>query len=259
MKTSIITVTYDKDLEFLKYNLKSIKKFCKGYHENIVVIDDHENDCVETQRYLDSIGQKYFINREAKFIKHGYVRQQYIKLHSHLYVSPASDYICHVDSDSIFTKENKPGEVYFSNNRPIMLMSRWENLPEKFHIWIEPTADILKFRPVHEYMRVMPLVYPVHVHEGVKNYLEKLHGMSLLDLLRDRDIISEFNVIGAYIYKYHKDKFHWVDEVLNSKEHVDYRNHLPCVQYSNRPEAQPHRYVDLSHPDNPISQLFKDK
>lgn len=71
MKTSIVTVTYDKDLEFLKYNLKSIKKFCKGYHENIVVIDDHENDCVETQRYLDSIGQKYFINKEAKQVKQG--------------------------------------------------------------------------------------------------------------------------------------------------------------------------------------------
>jgi len=37
MKTSIITITYDKDLEFLKYNLKSIKKFCHEYHENIAV------------------------------------------------------------------------------------------------------------------------------------------------------------------------------------------------------------------------------
>ena len=69
MKTSIVTITYDKDLEFLKYNLKSIQKFCHGYHENIVVIDDHENDCVETQKYLETIGQKYFINKEAKKIK----------------------------------------------------------------------------------------------------------------------------------------------------------------------------------------------
>ena len=80
MKTSIITITYDKELEYLKYNLKSIQKFCHGYHENIVVIDDHENDCVETQKYLESIDQKYFINSEAKKIKQGYIRQQYIKL-----------------------------------------------------------------------------------------------------------------------------------------------------------------------------------
>ena len=28
-----------KDLEFLKYNLKSIKKYCQGYHKNIVLLE----------------------------------------------------------------------------------------------------------------------------------------------------------------------------------------------------------------------------
>jgi len=258
MKTSIITVTYDKDLEFLKYNLKSIKKFCKGYHENIVVIDDHENDCVETQRYLDSIGQKYFINHEAKHIKAGYVRQQYMGYYMDKYCSPDTEYVCCVDTDNIFIKEHKPGEVYFSNDKPIMLMSRWENLAEKFHIWIKPTTEILKFRPDHEFMRVMPLVYPLWLFKEIRSYLEDVHKKPLLEIL-DVPLCAEYDIWGAYAYKYYKDKFHWVDEVLNYRENIDYRYHLPCIQYSNRPEAQPHRYVDLSHPDNPISQLFKDK
>ena len=84
MKTSIITITYDKELEYLKYNLKSIQKFCHGYHENIVVIDDHENDCIETQKYLESIGQKYFINREAKKIKQGLSSLVILQLRQHL-------------------------------------------------------------------------------------------------------------------------------------------------------------------------------
>jgi len=76
MKISILTVGFDRDLEYLKCNLKSIKKFCQGYHENVVVIDDHANDCEQTQQYIESIGQKYFINTEAKKIKESYIRQQ---------------------------------------------------------------------------------------------------------------------------------------------------------------------------------------
>ena len=274
MKTSIITVTYDKDLEFLKYNLKSIKKFCKGYHENIVVIDDHENDCVETQRYLDSIGQKYFINREAKFIKHGYVRQQYIKLHSHLYVSPATDYICHVDSDSIFTKEHTP-DIYFRQGRPCLIIKPYQSIIDNiyrerpaeqakldalaFENWQKLTSKYSGINVEHEYMGAMPLVYPVAVHEGVKNYLEKLHGISLLDLLKDLDIISEYNLIGAIAHKYYKDQFYWIE----GKYHhafEKYRNSLFDIfgHYSNRPLHQPDRYVDLSQSDNIISQIFKD-
>jgi hypothetical protein len=120
MKTSIVTITYDKDLEFLKYNLKSIQKFCKGYHDNVVIIDNHENDCVETQKYLDSVGQKYFVNKEAKQVKKGYVRQQYIKLLSDLYVPSDTDYICHIDADSIFKKEHTPNR-FFRNNKPILI------------------------------------------------------------------------------------------------------------------------------------------
>src|SRR6056300_1613837 len=101
MKISIVTITYDKDLEFLKYNLKSIQKFCHGYHENIVVIDDHENDCSQTQKYLESIGQKYFINKEAKKIKKGYVRQQYMGYYMDNYLDSSTDYVCCLDSDNI--------------------------------------------------------------------------------------------------------------------------------------------------------------
>lgn len=279
MKTSIITVAYDKDLEFLKYNLKSIKKFCRGYHENVVVIDDHENDCLQTQKYLESIGQKYYINREAKFIKFGYVRQQYIKLHSHLYVSPETDYVCHVDSDSIFTKEHTP-ELYYFHNKPCLIKKTYAFIIEKiyqnelehkkhgfsgqadldvlaFKKWQSLTSKYSGIDVQYEYMGAMPLVYPVDVHKGVKEYLEKLHGMSLLDLLKDLDIISEFNLIGAIADKYYQDKFYWID----GKHHHYYKKYRYSLfdifgHYSNRKHHQPARYIDLNDKNNPISQLL---
>lgn len=256
MKTSIITVTYDKDLEFLKYNLKSIKNFCKGYHENIVVIDDHENDCVETQKYLELIGQKYYINREAKHINRGYVRQQYMGYYMDSYLDNTTDYVCCVDTDNIFISEHTPNEVYFSGGLPIMLMSRWENLPIKSHKWIDSTTEILKFRPDYEFMRVMPLVYPLWLFKEIRLYLENIHKKPLLDIL-NIPVCAEYNIWGAYAYKFHRDKFYWIEEIKGKEERIQYRSNLPCIQYSNRPKSQPHRYVDLSQDDNPISQLFK--
>ena len=66
MKVSIITVAHDKDLEYLELNLQSIAKFCKSYHENIVVIDDHQSDCDQTKRYLDSINKNILLTRQQK-------------------------------------------------------------------------------------------------------------------------------------------------------------------------------------------------
>jgi hypothetical protein len=265
MKTSIITVTYDKDLEFLKYNLKSIKKFCKGYHENIVVIDDHENDCAETQRYLDSIEQKYFINREAKFIKHGYVRQQYMKLLSDKYVSSDTDYICHIDADSLFKKEHTP-DRFFKNNKPMLVKNDYKKLianqksaghpTAPWEKWRDMTSKILNFKVNYEFMFRMPLAYPKNLTKQVRDYLEKIHKSSLLDLTKDLPIMSEYNILGAYAYEFTPEDFFWIDrwedlEILGQTNYKDVFGH-----YSSRELEQPARYIDLSGDDNEFDKIL---
>ena len=267
MKVSIITITYDEDLEFLKYNLKSIKKFCDGYHENIVVIDDHENDCVETQKYLESIGQKYFVNREAKHVKKGYVRQQYIKLLSDKYVSRDTDYICHIDSDSLFKQKHTP-EIYFRDNKPILVKNDYNkiilrqksigNSPAPFERWRYMTSKFLNFKVDYEFMYRMPLVYPKDLTKQVREYLEKINNCSLLDLVKDLPIMSEYNIIGAYAHKFTNDDFFWVDrweelELLRetSCEELDIFGH-----YSRREFDQPTRYVDLSTSNNELDKIL---
>ena len=267
MKTSIITVTYDKDLEFLKYNLKSIKKFCKGYHENIVVIDDHENDCVETQRYLDSIEQKYFINKDAKHVKQGYVRQQYMKLFSDLYVSSDTDYICHIDADSIFKQSHAP-EIYFRDNKPMLVKNDYKKLiasqksagnpTAPWERWRDMTSKFLNLKVKYEFMFKMPLVYPKNLTKQVRDYLEKIHKSSLLDLVKDLPIMSEYNIIGAYAYEFTPEDFFWIDRWENVEilRETDYEKLEIFGHYSSRELQQPARYIDLNDKNNPITQLL---
>ena len=275
MNTTIFTVAYDNDLEFLKYNLKSINKFCEGYHKNIVLLDDHYNDCKETIDYLEEIGQVYFINNEAQLIEKGYVRQQYIKLIADKYMPEKCDFICHVDCDGIFIKKQRPSD-YFENGKPIILKYSYSNIYEKlrekreperaekdvmaFNVWQKTTSKLMGFDVEYEYMQSNPFIYPIEVQKRVREYLEKIHSKPLIDIIKNEHIISEFNIIGAYCEKFEKEKFYWIERDGNKefKDLVKKRRSL-FGQYSNRKLEQPERYVDLSKKNNIISSLFNDK
>lgn len=270
MKTTIVTVTYDKDLEFLKYNLKSIKKFCKGYHDNIVIIDDHENDCVETQKYLKSINQKYFINQEAKQIKKGYVRQQYMKLLSDKYVSQDTDYICHIDADSIFKKEHTP-EIFFRENKPMLVKNSYIKLIENqkragndtlpYKRWRTMTSEFLNFRVEYEFMFRMPLVYPKNLTKQLRDYLEKIHKSSLLDYVKNLPTMSEYNILGAYAHEFTHEDFFWICRWENVEilDETDYIKLGIFGHYSNREFGQPTRYIDLSKDNNELDKIIDEE
>ncbi len=267
-ETSIITVAYDKDLEFLKYNLKSIGVFCKGYINNVIVIDDHEQDCDETAKYLKSIDQEYYIDSKAKEIKHGYVRQQWMKLFSDKYVADDANFILHIDSDSVFSAKHNP-DVWFKNDKPIMLRTSYEKIFESvlklgreiegLQRWQKLTSEAVGFDVDYEYMRGMPLVYPKRLFSEVRRHIARTHGCSLLNYLKDKPTISEYNILGAYAYKYMRDEFYWITEDDNHDEYMDFvhnAKHKYMQHYSSRKEQQPMRYIDLEDKDNPLSKLL---
>jgi hypothetical protein len=265
MKTTIITVSYDQDLEYLKYCLKSIKKFCKGYYGNVVVIDDHENDCTKTKEYLESIEQKYIIDTEAKNIRKGYIRQQYIKLKADLYVPEETSHILHIDSDSIFTKEHTP-DVFFENNKPIILKESYEQLLKQLQRqnkplrgverWQSVTSTFTKRHITHEYMRLMPLVYPTTAHKKTRMMLEFIQGKTLLDILKDEEFASEYNMLGAICDDYYQDEFRFIDKTNELEKYRDYIQQVNKVarQFSARPNQD--RYVDIHSPNNEIVKLL---
>lgn len=246
MKTTIITVTYDKDLEYLKYNLMSVKKFCQGYHENVVVIDDYEKGGTKTRQYLDSIGQKYHINREAERIKKGYIRQQYIKLFSEQYVSHDTDYICHIDSDTIFTDYHDPS-IYFNGDKPILGIQKWSQMPNTvFKPWTDQT---LEYESDYNFMRRMPLVYHTDLFPKLREYISNLKG-DIIDYLNTLETISEYNLLGAYAYKFTRESFCWIDVIESAKEWKQVNDFLPCTQYSSRTNNP--RYIEVEKIDSLI-------
>jgi len=274
-KVTIFTVSYDKDLEFLKYNLKSIKKYCQGYHKNIVLLDDNDRDCEKTREYLHEIGQPYFFKKGSKHIKHGYVRQQYIKFFCDQYMPENAEFVCHVDSDNIFYKNHSP-EIWFKNEKPTMLRTPYElifrNLNKKgestcaFERWRDLTSEAIGIDVDCEYMRGMPFVYPIQLFKECREHIEETHKCSFLDYLKDKETISEYNILGAYAYHFKKDYFHWVTEPLSGKKN-ERKKYMDIVKikwdnmkhYSSRELDQPKRYIDLSEDNNEVDKLFNNE
>ena len=212
-KVSILTVTFDKDLHWFSQSYASQKTFCEGYHSYDVIIDDHENDCVQSEQYCKSENIRYHIDRQAKNIPVGYVRQQLMKFNSDLYVPEDTDWVCHVDSDSVFFEKHDPS-IYFHDGRPIMLYTPYSAFDDgDAGDWQLITTNALKLSsPIeYEFMRRMPLLYPNWLTAEIRDWFKKNHNQSILDYLSKVENFSEYNFMGAYCWLYHRDLYHWVD------------------------------------------------
>ena len=244
---AVLTVTFDNDLKWLDKSWRSYSAFCKNYSSYNVIIDDHEKDCEQSCGFLKANDINYHTDTEAKYITTGYVRQQYMKFFCDKYVPVDTDWICHVDSDSIFLEEHTP-DVYFSESgKPIMLIESYDHI-NKTHIgenndhWRRIITDALKLEePVeYEFMRRMPLIYPKWLFEEVRQWFIDNHGMTIFEYLNDLDTFSEYNFLGAYCWKYHHDLYEWVDIGNDSSEWKD----IPFMQeYSHQDSLEKEKLI----------------
>ena len=227
MKIHIVTISFDKDLEWLKYCIRSIQKYCRDYSGHTIILDDHENDCDLTKQYLDSIDYDYVVDTDAKHIPVGYVRQQYMKIVCDKYLPDDTDYVCHVDSDSVFYEYNTP-EMFFShgNNVPDMLITNYDDLSDEIWVgrWKQCTEQFMKQSIEFEYMRRMPLVYSPSLMKDFRQFTETVHSCDILSYLQRQSIFTEYNVLGAFASKFHNDQYNWINT-----HHHDFSN-LPLLQ-----------------------------
>jgi hypothetical protein len=190
--------TYNGDKEWLKYCLASLRKWAPNIPLTVVAPVGHEVGCP-------------VVHVEPKS-PNGYIDQQYTKLHADLFVSDVASHVVHLDSDCIMI--NGLGEM-FANEKPVMLKTPYSQLDGQANVWRGITAHYLGFDVEYEYMRRMPLAYPVGLYPKVRDHLISLHGpfdgwFSKIDGHK----FSEFNILGAYAERHMPEFFHWVDTSL---------------------------------------------
>jgi len=209
MTTDIFIRTYQGDLEWLKYALKSIAKYVTGYRNIIIIIP-------ENQFYLL---KDFNLTKEKIFscpvYKNDYLGQQATKANAYQYSD--ADFILFWDSDCIATEPFDVNEM-FQGGRPIILKTKYSSMTGDVLHWQRLTQKATGQKPVHEYMRRFPLIYRRETLQSLQQFILKLHGLSLEEYIirQPNREFSEFNVFGFFAELFEENNYVFLDtETIN--------------------------------------------
>jgi FkbM family methyltransferase len=181
----IFIKTYAKDAEWLSYCQRSIARFAIGFRK-VIVIDDKKEYCED-----------------------GYLSQQIYKVYADTFTD--ADWILHIDSDTMFTRPVTP-EIYLIGDKP-----RWMITPnseiEKSLPWFSVMREFMGENAEFEFMRRFPFIFPRWFYAAFRQFILTQHGVDAETYIKNRPFraFSEFNCMGAFAYKFFRDKFHWID------------------------------------------------
>jgi len=195
MKADIFIRSYAGDFEWLSYCLRSIKKYGNGFGEVHIAVP------------INDIGSVPVLGGEEVHgvtdRTDGYMAQQITKLHADEFCT--AEYVLHVDSDCIFTKDFSPLD-FFLDAKPVLLKEECES------IWRDITEKHLGWHDKSEYMRRLPIIYPRWMYKPFRDWMQKKHNMSVSDYVIQQSgrEFSEFNTFGQWAYKFYPDAFSWL-------------------------------------------------
>lgn len=138
-----------------------------------------------------------------------YLGQQVTKLHADEFTD--ADFICHVDSDCVFTRPTKPVDL-FQGRLPRVNMTPYATL-DRHLPWRGITEAFIGERVEYEFMRDPPYTFPCWLYGAVRRHALSRHGTSIDQYVVDRPPrgFSEINALAAYAYVYERDSLAWCD------------------------------------------------
>mgnify|MGYP003657265310 CR=1 FL=1 len=204
MTTDIFIRSYSGDFPWLSYALKSINMRAKGFRDIHIVVPEGQGE------YLKHLTLEKV--HECPIYSDDYLGQQITKMMADTYTD--ADFILHFDSDTVFTQEVTP-ETFVVNGKPVIYHEPYSKLPGC--PWQPLVTDVLGWEPEHEFMRRFPFVYPRWMYKKLRGFLEEKYSMPTEQYVSNRPYrhFSEFNIIGAYVWKMHHDKFEWRDPLAD--------------------------------------------
>jgi len=212
--------TYGADHEWASYCLRSIDKFCRGFRRVVVISPDPF-----TPPAMQHVPVEVLTLPEP--IQDGYLGQQLYKLAAHQFSD--ADYICHIDSDCVFVQVVTP-ETYLElhedkvvENGPngffhsiFTVRPAWLHTPYSTGLtvpWREPTEKFMGEPVEFEFMRRQPFMLPRWAYAELESFCQRTHGCHIGDYIARQPLraFSEYNAMGAFLYRFHYDKFHWIN------------------------------------------------
>jgi Family of unknown function (DUF6492) len=203
-RTAIFIRSYWKDLAWLAYCLRSIQLFCEGFSEVVVTLPETSRPWLR-RTSLPDVAKVIFVPSCAD----DYLGQQATKLFADTYCE--ADFIAHVDADCIFVRPVAPNDLH-PGGRPLSLTKPVADLGRHYP-WGKPTEHFLGFSAELDFMQRPPFVFPRWLYPALSEHCLSRHGTTLdrYVLSRPPRGFSEFNALGAFAWRRHRDRFLFLD------------------------------------------------
>lgn len=210
-----LIVTYERDLKFLEYNLKSFRKYCTGFAGTIIVVPMSQ---VDKFMYLEKMfGQPdscVWISGFMEYPGKGFVHHLAMKMYADV-IMPEATHILHTDPDCLWTRPTTPDD-YFVDGKPVLVVEPYNLLKLYFkgrYDWKAITEESLGFDCEYETMCRHPAVHLKELYPAVRACIEARHRTPFTDFyLRHPNKfnygVGEFNELGSYAIKHLRDKYH---------------------------------------------------
>jgi len=201
METDLVIRTYRGDFEWLSYCLKSCAKHLTGVRDIVILCSN------EDAPLLAHLTKERVVATGPDWVD-CYLQQQYDKLTADLYTD--ADFIIHMDSDCVWAGDFHPSKLT-KGGLPIWF---YELNHDPTYPFLKMVERDLGFRHGnYSFMRRHPFMWPRAIYKYLRDFLEEKHGKSLGEYIQGLPYreFSEFETMGAYIYKFAPTLFSWVE------------------------------------------------
>lgn len=208
MKVSIFIRTYENDFPWIIPCLRSIEKYCSGFHEVVLHVDPDQVDRL-------GAGIPPWVKVVSSPVKtpNGYLNQQVAKLYADQFCE--GDIICYHDSDCLFNRPNTPMDLVdfwmpYAIPRIKFIHTPYSVLGNAVP-WQSPTELCLQSPVQSEFMRRFPMVFWKKTLVEFRKWFETTNRGPLDQWVARQNTFSEFNALGAWAFKNHHAEYLWIN------------------------------------------------
>ena len=209
-KVEIFIVSYLKDLDYLKYCLRSIQKFASGFSGLTILVPSVE---AEEFRWMGALGFNVRHYKAPEDRNYWHLAHQLQKCRADEWC-PNADWILHMDSDCIFTEPVTPQD-YFVHGRAVLLYRHYSQLKDT--PWQATVEAALKHPAPCLTMIRHPSVYHRDLYQITRRLIEKANGKNFDDYVMSCKPsfpwgFSEFSTMGTVaMHPQCRDNYHFID------------------------------------------------
>ena len=221
--TEILIVTYAKDLPWLDYTLKGIRRFCTGFQGVTVAHPSHEN------HIFAPLAQKFGVRLHSynEVAGKGMLQHMVKMAEADIFLPPSTKYVLHMDADCIMRMPTTP-EDYFLNDKPYYLIRTWSSLGyhDPRHPIAQSVSDCSQWKPATDFqlgwdtewytMCMNTAVMPREFYPAYRAHLENVHRKPFEAMMLEGEngfpqTRMDWTAMGAFAHKHMHDKFTWID------------------------------------------------